>query len=405
MSLLKYWTVENFMSIAKAKCEFDETNIINIKGYNDSGKSAMLRALDVLFYNIKPKAQVNFIKDDCDYFRVVAYFDDGVTIMRDKYINGQSLYEMYKDDQLLYTTKVNGVLSRVTKVPDVIEEYLGLLSYDDILLNSRSCFEKQFLVQTSGSENHGVLNSVLKSEELAVAGSLLNNDKNALNAEISGIDSQISTYKELYAKGKDFTDELVSGLELLDEGIDYAEQRQGLLNKMKRTSAEMSSIPVYGEVESVDLTRLNSILGLLGIQRKQSEINVSCEVPNVDTAKLRSLRGIIGIKSDCEKLGVSSCEVPVIDMSRLSLLRGVRDLTASVSKDVHPEVPVVDGSRFKMLSGVLKSYKAWQKMKEGMDAIESEVSEVMSELDSVVKQSGSRFVKCSNCGSYTEVIE
>ena len=40
-SRLEFWEVWNFMSIEHGKCEFDERGIINIKGYNDSGKSAM----------------------------------------------------------------------------------------------------------------------------------------------------------------------------------------------------------------------------------------------------------------------------------------------------------------------------------------------------------------------------
>ena len=91
MSKLLGWKVQNFMSIADAKVEFDESNIINFKGYNDSGKSAMLTALKVLLTNANPTKQVGFIQDGKDFFRIMAFFDDGVVILRDKYANGQSL--------------------------------------------------------------------------------------------------------------------------------------------------------------------------------------------------------------------------------------------------------------------------------------------------------------------------
>ena len=89
-SKISFWEVWNFMSIAHGKAEFDDRNIINFKGYNDSGKSAMLTALKVAITNSNPTKQVSFIQDDKEYFRVLIQFDDGVTILRDKYLNGQS---------------------------------------------------------------------------------------------------------------------------------------------------------------------------------------------------------------------------------------------------------------------------------------------------------------------------
>ena len=163
-SRLLWWTAENFMSIENGKCEFDERNIINLKGYKDSGKSAMLLALKVLLSNSHPTKQVDFIQDNKDYFRIIAYFDDGVMILRDKYINGQSLYEMYKDNQVIFSTKQkNGALSSVKGVPEPIQQYLGLITYEDAILNARACFEKQIGVQTTGSENYKMFNTVLKS--------------------------------------------------------------------------------------------------------------------------------------------------------------------------------------------------------------------------------------------------
>ena len=168
-SRLLSWEVFNFMSVEHAICEFDDSNIVNIKGYNDSGKSAMLRALDVLFSNMKPTKQIDFIQDGKEYFRIVANFSDGVSILRDKYINGQSLYEMWKDNNCIFSTKKGNALTKVTEVPQPIRDYLCIVSYEDIVLNSRSCFEKQLGVQTTGSENYKLFNTVLKSEEIAPA--------------------------------------------------------------------------------------------------------------------------------------------------------------------------------------------------------------------------------------------
>ena len=58
--------------------------------------------------------------------------------------------------------------------------FVNLITYDKECFNARACFEKQIGVQTSGSENYKMFNTVLKSEELSVASTLLNNDKNKL---------------------------------------------------------------------------------------------------------------------------------------------------------------------------------------------------------------------------------
>ena len=117
MSRMLYFEVWNFMSIEHARCDFDEHNIIHLVGYNDSGKSSMLVALRCLLSNAFATKQVTFIQDDKDYFRVVCVFDDGIRILRDKYINGQSLYEMYKGGQLIFTTRSGKPLPRVWEDP------------------------------------------------------------------------------------------------------------------------------------------------------------------------------------------------------------------------------------------------------------------------------------------------
>ena len=213
---LSGWQVENFMSLEKASVEFDDRNIINIKGYNDSGKSAMLVALKVLLCNTNPTKQVGFIQDGKEYFRIVANFTDGVQILRDKYINGQSLYEMYKDGTLIYTSKNKGTLTKISEVPQPIQDYLGLITYDGVCLNSRSCFEPQIGVQTTGSENYKMFNTVLKSEEIARATELINTDKNKLVNDISSVSAQIDANKGLLGVGANITTDMLDYLKAHD---------------------------------------------------------------------------------------------------------------------------------------------------------------------------------------------
>ena len=251
-----YWEVWNFMCIERGKCEFDDRNIVNLKGYNDSGKSAMLQALKVLISNSNPTKQVGFIQDDKDYFRVIAAFDDGVMILRDKYINGQSLYEMYKDNQLIYTSKSGNALTRITEVPKPIADYLGLIMYDGTCLNARACFEKQIGVQTTGSENYKMFNTVLKSEEIATASALLNNDRNKLASDINAVDADLQAQKGFLGNKDKITAEMVGYLKDHDSALDQYLTMESTLSTIHTLKVSKDAVVIYPELSGVDATQL-----------------------------------------------------------------------------------------------------------------------------------------------------
>lgn len=399
---MQWWEVHNFMSVSRGKCEFDERGIINLKGYNDSGKSAMLRALDTLFFNIRPNSQVNFIKDGCDYFRVVAHFEDGVTILRDKYINGQSLYEMYKDNELLYSTKVNGVLSRVTEVPEPIRVYLGLISFEGTSLNSRSCFEKQFLVQTSGSENYKILNSVLKSEELATAGELLNNDKNRLASDISNIDSQLSAYRGLYDNDKDITIEMVDYLEGVNSVIDVLDVKKSELCSVKDLSENLDRIIIYDEVQSIEAERFNILHSIGELKHECSDIKIADEVPLLETSHLDLLLSIKKLHSEVSSIS-SIPEVPIMDAERLSTLLTIKGVAKDMPISI-PEVPIIQDSRYHTLMDIISAIEEMNTLSKDITSIEKELEEINKELSNVSEQGGITFVKCPDCGRLIEVV-
>lgn len=400
-SKIKFWEVWNFMSIAHGKCEFDERGIINIKGYNDSGKSAMLRALDVLFYNIRPNFQVNFIKDDCDYFRVLVHFEDGVTIIRDKYINGQSLYEMYKDSELLYTTKVNGVLSKVSEVPEPIRIYLGLLSFDGINLNSRSCFEKQFLVQTTGSENYKALSYVLKSEELATAGVLLNNDKNKLSSDISALDGQLSAFKSLYEKDKGITESMVYYLENLDKKIDQESYYSERLSTIKNLSQDIDKIHIYDELKYIDSDSLQTLSTIKGVLSDIDHCSIYDEVSYIDDSKLQLLSEIKEVLNLIDKCSVQP-EIDVLNSDSLSLLLSIKDLKGSIKPDM-PEVKELQGGTLKSLLDIKTLISELSIVESELHDIDAKLNDLHSEMSSIMVEGSTNFVQCPDCGKIIEV--
>lgn len=377
-SKLVAWEIFNFMSIEYAKLTFDETNIVNIKGYNDSGKSAALRALDVLFFNVKPASQVRFIKDGCDYFRVLCHFSDGVMILRDKYINGQGLYEMYKDGKLIFTTKSGNELTRINDVPEVVKQYLGLITSDAWNVNSRSCFEQQLLVQTKGSENSKALNEILRSEEIAQAGELLNTDKNKLNSRISAISAELEVYKRQTQESNGVSGEMVSALRHHDGALIAAEERARSIESAKTLVSEINEIRIFPKMDAIN------------------------------TSQLKSLEGIKGVLTELKSIP-SIPEVPLMDTSALVLLGQIKKAYTQLSE--LPEIPETSGIDVSKIHFLMKIYSAMEDIKQTEKQIKdceyaiSEHQKRSEKLSAELEKIGHKFVKCQNCGTMVAVTE
>ena len=367
------WEVWNFMAIKNGKCDFDERNIINLKGYNDSGKSAMLTALKVLCTNFRPNKQVDFIQDDEDYFRIIATFEGGIQILRDKYINGQSLYEMYKDGKCIFTTKSDsGQLTKVADVPKPIADFLGLISYDDTYLNFRSCFEEQLGVQTKGSENYKMFNTVLKSEEISSANDLLNTDRNKLASDINAVDAEIVANKGVLGVGQCLTEDMINYLLVHDKVLTVCETSLDDLNRIKSTSDSIDSIRINPEIQVLDEHSLNDIIEIKDILNSLSSIVVCPELQNIDTSQLDFIEKVQSSIADLNKI-VEYPEVGVVNSGQIDLLSSI--------------------------SSVIKEMTDLDAVVQRDDELMSKIAEEVSELESQLIDLGVKMVKCPNCGT------
>jgi len=369
-SRLLSWEVFNFMSVEHAICEFDNSNIVNIKGYNDSGKSAMLRALDVLFTNMKPTKQIDFIQDGKEYFRIVANFSDGISILRDKYINGQSLYEMWKDNQCLFSTKKGNALTKVTDVPQPIKDYLGIVSYEDIVLNSRSCFEKQLGVQTTGSENYKLFNTVLKSEEIASASAMLNNDKNKLLADINAEDQELNANKTIITIGANLTEHLIEYLKSQDLIIDNYDLMVQVLSNMLALSCQVDNLVITPKIDKLDISQFQSLCNIKGIYDEINGLRIIPHIPNIDIKQFETLCNISNLYNTLDSIP-DTVELSHIDFTQLTSISNI----------------------FMLFNSILDCDKV-------LDDIDSSLLSINEELDSYIKESeriGVKMVKCPVC--------
>ena len=401
----------NFMSFRKAKIVFDETGIINIKGYNDSGKSAILRGLAVCLMDMFKSKQVKFIRDDEEYFRIIVKFEDGVAILRDKYRNGQSLYEMYKEDTLVFTTKQGNKLSKVTKVPDVIEKYLGLCVTDSVYLNYQSCVDRLPVVDTNGSENYQMFHEVLRMVEIHKANSMLNTDKNELGSRISVIESELAKEEVLLGRCNSISEELIDAVKDSQRVFEEVSSRADTLGGIYEGVVSYASIPRIPFIPSIDVSRLESINSIEGSFSRYNSIPTLPSIPKVDSSRLEDILEL----GDTFVKYSSIPTLPSVSSIDLGRLKAINDLSSLVSEGSRlvrlPSVPSIDGDvigRLESLGGILDTFSNYNRISSMCDSLDTELSEVKNTLATLVMEAEDRgisFVKCKNCGTYTVVGE
>lgn len=370
-SKLLGWEIWNFMSIEHAEITFDERNIVNLKGYNDSGKSATLLALKVLLLNVNPTKQKDFIQDGKDFFRVIARFDDGVSIKREKYLDGKSLYEMSKDDVVIYTTaSKDGVLTKVQDVPEPIAQYLGLIMYEDTCLNARSCIEQLIGVSTKGADNYKLLNTVLKSEELATATTQINKDRNAKDKEIQAITSDLKATQDLYNSFGALTKELITHLKETDTVLDNENTRYAALYNANNLVSNINSVQIVPELDTIDLQRLNLLMSVNKTMTELSNLEITPELTTVDSSKLKNLLEISNLYN------IVSAEETV------------------------PELQKIDDSKLQLLLNINRLLSAITTTEDEVKAIDTTLAELDTELNKQLEDIGdTNLVKCPACGT------
>lgn len=315
------------MSLPHAILDFDEQGIISPVGYNDSGKSAVTRSLEVLWFDAYTQSQVKFITDGQPSFVIKNLFDDGVLIQRTKYANGQSYWLMQQGDKVIYTNKLpSGTFAATKGVPEAISNYLGVVQ--DVAtgetLNVRRNTDKLLLVATTGGENYKIFNNICQGDRLAYAVSELNKDVNAKNRELSANMSRLQGKKEVLAGMHVFSEEAERNISRISSELSKSAEKLAMLTAMAQQYEAYSNKTTIPEVSQVDITQLRT---LQTIRDKLSAMSVTIpvQIPEVPLARLQSLLRIHS------QLGTISGQVisplPIVDVKRLNTLQGILNLS------------------------------------------------------------------------------
>lgn len=397
-TLIKSIHIDNFMSIKSADIEFDNRNIIDLCGYNDSGKSAIIRLIDIMFYNAYPTEQVHFIQNGEDFFRCVMVFTDGVEYERIKRSTGASIFILRKDGKEIYTNQSGRQIISTNGIPKVIADYLGVVKdeYTGEELNVRRCTDRLFLITTTGGDNYKILNTILQSDALAATSTQLNTDKNKLQQEVVARYNQLSALenqrKETPVVPTDRLDELENSVATLEEMTD----RCNAICKAKDEKAVFDSIIVYPEVSKVNIQKYESIVEIMGYKNTASA-PLPAKISMVDSDKLAELQMLATLKD------TASMPLPV-KVSNLAIDKytDLRSLMIAVTAAKEVTVPrgidaTIDIDRYCDIKALHDSYATFSTANNDYIAKQSKYDTVHAKLKELAEQYN--LAICSNCGA------
>lgn len=325
-------TIQNFMSIEQAVLTFDDTNIMTIKGYNDSGKSTVLKALRVLLEDWNKTKQKKYIKDGKDYFRITATFSDGVKLIRDKYKNGQSLYEMQKSGKVVYTNKSGKTLTNVKEMPPVIRNYINIPIYNGRALNAQSCNEPYLLVDTKGGDNYKMLGEASDDGTLLRSVLHVKEELKENQADIVDVEQDLAQCDAVIESSTVTDEEIIGVLKKKNEESNNTQQQKEVVKSIIDIIGELNRTPKIPEIEPVANTE--SFLALERMQEILEQLSQP-KLPEIeelsDTTSLESLEFMMGIMHRLQTM----TEIPIItpvSTERLTELREIIQLFGKYHK-------------------------------------------------------------------------
>lgn len=374
MSKITSVEVTNFMAFPSAIAEFDDRGILNFKGFNDSGKSAFLMATAICLLNVYPQDQKSLIRDGEREFQIRVSFDDGVYIDRFKYDSGASLYEMFKDGKRIFTTRDGqNTLGKVEGVPQPIAEYLGLFNDGTYQLHFRRKNDPLLLVETTGRENFEMLNSILKTEELANATRLASDTANKIQQDVNELNNQY-TGASIAVESIWATEEIV---DLLRQWADK-ERETGILHELlKGTQSTLSSyetLVVPPTVPSIDTSTIAAYTALQATIKSYSE-KITPEIDiQIDTAPLKSLMSVLTAIDEYET-------------------------------EIVPLIEPLDAQPLDDLNKVLQDISNFSKASEHVNVLAQKIREDQHSHDTLVKEAAAQGMKIVTCPSCKTMIE
>lgn len=362
-SRLIWYKVKNFAAFSNEVINFPEDKaILKINGYNDTGKSALLRGLSMLLLGRYQRDQQKFVKDGEDYFELSVGFNDGVELFMRRYAKRAGsgvFYELRKDGKVLYTTREGKALTAAKTIPDCFTRYLRLVTTKVADLNYRDRNDAPLLTGTSAKDNNEALNDVLKFSAVSDATEALRKNINDLNGQYNNVLGSYNAMESLKLQYRNATQERVDDAKaLLDDVKKVGERRKKLAEMMSL----LDGVDIHAESRNKDYSALENSAEGLG----------------------ERLSGIKTIESQVE--AGYSAHVAALAFGDLS------DLDEKAGRV---------GGKFTSLQALFTAYNQYHRAYKEQLAAEEGIKPLQEKLDKIneeIKQRGGTLVKCPNCG-------
>lgn len=266
--------IKNFQSIKEIELLLEENRCYHVKGDNNIGKSAFLKAIEAVVRNVSSRNVDKHIRDGADSFYIeISDFNNNVIRLS----RGKEDY---------YSWDIDGVSGRVDgtagKVPDEVRAFFNF--YEDMekskeIVNIRPPRSRLLFIDTTNAENYYLLQKALKIEEYLAAIKLGDGKKRENKKEVQVIIDRIEETNEEIGKLKDYG-VILKELELY----------------------EFASEDVYNSI--VDLKEVDNLMK--EIDRKEDFIDKNSITFNKEETKdlvdkIKLLSGIISLQKEIDK--------------------------------------------------------------------------------------------------------
>lgn len=271
--------IQNFQSIKELELVLDENRCYHIKGPNNIGKSAFLKALEAVARNVSSRNVDKLIRDGADSFYIeVSDFNNNVVRLS----RGREDY---------YSWDIDGASGRIDgtagKVPEEVKAFFNF--YEDMekskeIVNIRPPRSRLLFIDTTNAENYYLLQKALKIEEYLAAIKLGDSQKREKKKEVQVIIDRIEETNQEIKNLKDYS-VILKDLSVYEEAgkqmYEKLEEAESILNLNKEIERKEESIRknqiVFdreGTKELVEKIKLiDSIIQLeKGIREKESRI-------------------------------------------------------------------------------------------------------------------------------------
>ena len=169
----KRFTFKNFQSLSDFTLELKEKSVHIISGLNHIGKSSIVRALRIFFYNDVTRGLSDYISWGKSSFTIEGERADGVIISTTRgAINNYKLKLPGEDEKVFWKLE--------NTVPDEIKPYFNMYMEPNTgeALNVRNSDDPWLLINNKPAEIYSIIQSAIKTTEIAEAIKLGNEEMN-----------------------------------------------------------------------------------------------------------------------------------------------------------------------------------------------------------------------------------